>query len=103
MLGVVFLTRPQDFGRFAEMAAHAVELVGVGALKTVDGLLEIADHEQCPVPPLGLAGAGEELGGQRLDDLPLAGVGVLRLVDQEVIDVAVQLVAHPVPHAGRRQ
>ena len=39
--------------------------------------------------------AGEELLGQRLDDRPLLGVGVLRLVDQDVVDAAVELVEHP--------
>ena len=30
-----------------------------------------------------------------VDDIPLPGAGVLRLVDQHVIDAAVELVMHP--------
>ena len=41
------------------------------------------------------AGAGEELGRQAPDDLPLLRARVLRLVDQHVIDAAVELVVHP--------
>ena len=41
------------------------------------------------------ARAGEELGDQRADDLPLLRAGVLRLVDQDVVDAAVELVMHP--------
>ena len=38
---------------------------------------------------------GGELGCQKLDDLPLLGAGVLRLVDEDVVDAAVELVEHP--------
>ena len=41
------------------------------------------------------ARAGEELGGQTPDDLPLLRARVLRLVDQHVIDAVVELVVHP--------
>ena len=41
------------------------------------------------------AAAREELADQRLDDGPLLGAGVLRLVDQHVMDAAVELVVHP--------
>ncbi len=40
-------------------------------------------------------GAGEELGGQGAQDVPLLGGGVLGLVQQHVVDAAVQLVEHP--------
>ena len=39
--------------------------------------------------------AGGELRDQMSDDVPLPGAGVLRLVDQHVIDAAVELVMHP--------
>ena len=57
---------------------------------------ERADHEH--VAHAGLAAdtcAGEELLGQRIDDGPLVGRGVLRLVHQDVVDPAVELVEHP--------
>ena len=38
---------------------------------------------------------GEEVGGQRLDDRPLLGAGVLALVDQQMIDLLVELVVDP--------
>ena len=41
------------------------------------------------------AGAGEEFRRQRADDLPLLRAGVLRLVDQHVVDAAIELVVHP--------
>ena len=40
-------------------------------------------------------GAGKELLGQLMQDVPLLGRGVLRLVQQHVLDAAVQLVEHP--------
>src|SRR5207237_8150701 len=43
--------------------------------------------------------SGEESLGQRGNDLPLRRTCVLRLIDQDVIDAAVELVQHP---GGRR-
>ncbi|MNI04992.1 hypothetical protein D3C73_579340 [compost metagenome] len=65
--------------------------LGPGALEGVDRLLLVADGED------GALGAldGEELAGQGAHDGPLFGGGVLRLVDQDVVDAAVQLVQHP--------
>ena len=47
--------------------------------------------------------AGEELLGQALDDRPLLRVGVLRLVDEDVVDAAVDLEQHPGRGAGARE
>ena len=44
--------------------------------------------------------AGEELLGQRLDHLPLARAGVLRLVDEDVVEAAVELVVDPARGVG---
>ena len=52
---------------------------------------------------LALARATEIFGDELLDDLPLRRVGVLRLVDQHMVDFAVELVTHPVAHARRPQ
>jgi len=54
--------------------AHPAELGGVGALKTIDGLLEIADHEYRPPALFGLAGTGEIFPREGIDDLPLVAV-----------------------------
>ena len=44
---------------------------------------------------LARASAGEELLGQRVRDVPLARRGVLHLIQQQVIQAAVELVQHP--------
>ena len=78
----------------AELSAHGREGAGLDALEAVDRLFRVADGEdraQGVVPAL----AGEEIRGERADDRPLPGVGVLGLVDQHMVDPAVQLVEHP--------
>src|SRR5438105_4694295 len=74
-----------------EVRAHARERQGIGALEAEDRLLGVADRED-RARPLGHRLAGEELLGERLHDLPLLGIGVLRLVDQDVVEAAVELV-----------
>src|SRR6478672_1872859 len=86
-----------------EMLPRLLEAARVGPLEPVDRLLEIADHEERPVPFLALAGPAEELVDEPTDDLPLCGVGVLRLVDQHMVDLAIQLVPDPVAHSGLRK
>jgi len=54
------------------------------------------------VPPA-RALAREIFAGQRAHDVPLAGIGVLRLVDEDVVGALIELVAHPFAHAGREQ
>ena len=44
---------------------------------------------------LALAKSGKELFGQLLHHLPLVGAGVLRLVEQDVVDALVELELHP--------
>ncbi len=77
-----------------ENAAHGVELARRRALEREDGLLLVADREDGSLDRAG-AGTGEEFGGQQPDDLPLLRAGVLRLVDQHVVDALVELVVHP--------
>ena len=96
----LILSLDQQLRPGANSVAHAVEFARVGALKTEDRLLEIADHEQRAPALLGLARPGEKLGGERLDDRPLVGVGVLRLVDEDMVGAAVELVADPFAHPG---
>ena len=70
------------------------------ALEAVDRLLLVADAEKCPLL-VGGAGANEEFRCQRLDDRPLLRARVLRLVDQNVIEAAVELEQHPGGGVGR--
>src|SRR5207249_1494515 len=69
----------------------------VGAAEEVDRLLRIADdHEllglDLDAPPVGLAGVRSL--GEVEEDLPLEGVGVLELVDDDHPEAALQTVAH---------
>ena len=66
----------------------------LGALEGIDGLFLVADGKQGLVQ-LRRPFAREEFLGQGVDQLPLVGGGVLRLVDQDVVDAAIQLVTHP--------
>ena len=84
-----------------EGSAHGVELREVGALEAVDRLLLVADDEQ-GAHLAARAGVVEELRGQRVDDLPLLGAGVLRLVDEDVVDAAVELEHAPTRRALAR-
>lgn len=62
----------------------------IGALKAVNRLLWVADRKDGSDALAG-AGAGEEFLGQQADDFPLLWVGILRLVDQDVIEPAIKL------------
>ena len=66
----------------------------IGALEAENRLFCIANREQ---RALDLAGAfaDEKLAAQRLEQPPLLGVCVLRFVDQNVVDAAVQLIKNP--------
>ena len=71
---------------------------GRGPLESVNGLLEIAYREQGS----GLVGlhahATVKIIAECADDIPLRGVGVLRLVDQYVINLPIKLKPHPIGH-----
>src|SRR5438046_8065825 len=78
------------------MLPHRDKGAGIGALEAVDRLLCVADRENRAValtPHAALA--GEKLVRERFDDVPLVGVRVLRLVDQDVIEPAIELEQHP--------
>ncbi len=77
-----------------EPLAHLGELAWVGALEAEDRLLGVAHGEDRAIA-VDRAGACEEFLGQAADHLPLVGVGVLCLVNQHVVDPAVELVEHP--------
>ena len=84
-----------------EPGAGDVEALRIGALEAEDRLLVVADGEDRARAARG-AFAGEIFPGQRPDDVPLALVRVLRLVDQDMVGLLVELVAHPFAHAGGR-
>ncbi len=69
-------------------------MLGRRALEAVDRLLLVADGEQRARHVAGAAPAKNSL-GQRADHLPLHRARVLRLVDQDVVEAAVELVEHP--------
>ncbi len=77
-----------------EQPPHHVEDLGRRTLERKDRLLFVADREQ-RAAGIGPAAARHELGRYSLNDLPLLRTGVLRLVDQDVIDAEVELVEHP--------
>ena len=52
---------------------------------------------------LACAFAGEKLLGQALDDRPLLRVGILRLVNEDVVHTSVDLEQHPRRGAGARE
>src|SRR3954453_16876633 len=66
------------------------------ALKGKDRLLLVADRRDRARDTLTRALARRELGDDVGDNVPLLWAGILRLVDQDVIDAAIELVMHPV-------
>ena len=70
------------------------EGIGGRALEGIDRLFLVADGKNGAMHGA-RALAREELVGQPLHDLPLVGAGVLRLVEQDVVDALVELVLHP--------
>jgi hypothetical protein len=81
-------------GQAVEFAAHLIERLRRRALKREDRLLLVADGVD-RAPPCLCAFAGKKFRDQRPHDRPLFRAGVLRLVDQHVVDAAVELVVHP--------
>ena len=82
-----------------ELAFDPRQAARISPLKAVDRLFLVADDEE---RAMGLPRAvpGEELLGNRTDDAPLFGGGILRLVHQNVIDTAIEFKAHPVAGIG---
>ena len=79
------------------MAAHAIKFTRRRALKTVDRLFFIAHDEQGP-PAITRTFACVEFCCDGPDHRPLFRAGVLRLVDQNMIDAAIQSVKRPLRH-----
>ncbi|ODN68363.1 hypothetical protein A6302_04338 [Methylobrevis pamukkalensis] len=85
-------------GAAADIGAHGAEQMRRGALEGVDRLLLVAHGEQGSAVPLVSSFAGKVFAGERRNHVPGLRTGVLRLVDQQVVDALVELVLHP----GRR-
>ena len=77
-----------------ELAPHRVEHRRRRALERKDRLLFIADREECADPPT-RALAGQEVGSDFAQDVPLRLRSILRLVDQNMVDAGIELVEHP--------
>ena len=77
-----------------EFPAHLIEHMRRCALKRVDRLFLVADGEE-GANPVTLALARREILGDLPQDLPLLGRGVLRLVDENVVDSRVELIENP--------
>ena len=75
--------------------ARGVEHGGVGALKAIDRLFGIADRENGAQGVVARAFAGKEFHRQRARHVPLFGAGVLRFVDENMVESAVELEEHP--------
>ena len=84
--------QPASPRRGAKLLAAMQKALRVSTLKAIDRLFRIAHGEQCPPP---LVAAGKELGDQTGDHLPLRRVGILSLVDEDVVDAAIQFKMHP--------
>ena len=102
MSGTSCQTSPSAAALLLKSRPTSAEPRGIGALETVDRLLLVADGEQ-RAQLVARALAGEELRRQSLDDAPLRRIGVLRLIDQDVVDAAVDLVKHPGGGVGAQQ
>ena len=86
-----------------EQQLRSREILGTGALKSENSLLEIADREHGPNLVALCPCAAEKFLRQRPDDPPLRGIGVLRFIDQYMVDPLVQLVTYPFGDAGLLQ
>ena len=78
-----------------ELVLGDSEVLRARALEAEDRLLVIAHHEDRAQLVVALPQSREEIFGKRSDDLPLRLIGVLRLVDEDMIDAPVELVADP--------
>ena len=77
-----------------ELAAHLVELVGLRALKGIDGLLLVAYREE-GAREAALPLARHEFFRQSAQNVPLAGRCVLRLIHENMVDAGVELIENP--------
>ena len=103
MNGIGFEFQPRVFEFPLQLPAPRVELARRRALKGEDRLLLVADREHGAHHAVTRARTGGEFRDEMRDDVPLPGAGILRLVDQHMIDAAVELVVHPGRRAAGQQ
>ena len=65
---------------------HAIKSARIRTLKTVNGLLLVADHEQRPRSVRPCALARSYLPRECINDAPLHRARILSLIDQDVVD-----------------
>ena len=81
--------------RAAQLVPDAAEIGEVGTLEAVDRLLLVADHEQRALAARARPAPAKSSSVSLSDDPPLPRAGVLRLVDQHMVDPRVELEQHP--------
>ena len=87
-------TWPDSLDATGQFVMRAIELRRVGALERIDRLFAVA-HREDRAGTIARARTCEELLGQRMGDAPLLRRGVLHLVQQQMVEAAVELVKHP--------
>ncbi len=92
------IRRPRVLREPLEMPLGATKIDRIGALKAENRLFEVADREERAELAAMRAFACKEFLGDRLDDLPLVEVGILRFVDQDMLGRLIELVTHPIAH-----
>src|SRR5262249_7086998 len=78
----------------AKVASYLAKALRVSALEAVDRLLFVA-HRKQRANPFACVLAGEEFLGKSRNDRPLRWIGVLRLINENVVDAAVDLEQNP--------
>ena len=90
---------PDRFRLPREIDLRRLKIDRIGALKAENRLFIVADRKD-GADAIGLGAiARKEFARQRRDDGPLLGIGVLRLVDKDMIGRLIELEADPVGHA----
>src|SRR5262249_22313196 len=87
-------TAPASSMRALEVTAHFGKFFRRRILERIDRLFLIADREHSPRRGP-RAGADSKFGDETAHDLPLLVAGVLRLVDQKMIDAEIEFVMNP--------
>ena len=76
--------------------ARLTKVLRARALETEYGLFIVADCEDRTDRMARCSLAREEIIDERIDNLPLGSIGILRFVDKDVVEAAIKLVADPV-------
>ena len=87
--------QPSILELLPQRPAALIEFLRRRALEGEDRLLLVADREDGAHHTIARTFAGRKLRDQMSNDVPLPRARVLRLVDQHMVDAAVELVMHP--------